>query len=810
MKQLIFKSIIRLFCKNKLIFSLCVLGLSVGFAVFITIIMHTRFEYSYDRDQPGVKNIYRMHPIYGQEDGFISMYATSDNGYGPSLKKDIPEVLDYVRMIAYQSNRIITYSPVDKQKTQYRESHVFVVDPNFFSFFGYKLKIGSPGQVLVKPGTMVISEGAARKYFGNENPIGKQLVVSDYGNPYQCEITGVFYDVPVNSNLQFDFLVSFESLKQRFPQVDNSWNFGISYTYLRLAEKADVKKLEKQVMEVFKARSGFVIPGNLKYEMVLEPMLDIHLNDPIQWELEKKGNRAETKYLLIIALLIITVSWLNYMNITTSLVNQRSKISRIKIILGSGRTQLIMQFIAEAFLVNLVSLLISILFIILGQSVISSFLGCNALMFIFNNHFIVILLFAILFFGTLTTGLLAAIIFFVSNPDFLLGQKKGNSKSSFRQVMVVAQFTAGIALIIGTLVIYKQVRFLKSQELGIDLAQMVVIKAPAGADAHTAGINRFRQLLANKSGIEDVSAGSDIPGQFMDMGYMVNRTSIDPPIHQITDGGRIDHKYVETLGLEILAGEDFSEGMNTERRVLINEEMVHLLKFENNEDAVGKQIILPEIYGTQPVTVLGVLKNYRQQSPSYHYKPMFFQCRENDWLKFNYFIVRYNGDTSNILAEINNKWKEAFPQSSFDYYFLTDQYNSQYGGDIRFGQLFGILSVMAILISMLGLLGLSINTAQQRIKEIGIRKINGAKVLQVMIMLNRDFVRWVALAILIASPIAWYAMNLWLNNYATRTSIDWWIFALAALLALGIAVLTVSWQSWKAAIRNPVEALRYE
>jgi putative ABC transport system permease protein len=593
MNYLTLKTIIRLFQKNKLIFSLCILGLSVGFAVFITVITYVSFEYSYDKDHKNANNIYRMHPIYGQEDGYINTYATSDCGYGPSLKEDLPEVIDYVRMIAYQSERVITYSPENKNERQYREPHVFMVDSNFFSFFDYQLKVGSPNNVLINPGTIVISESAVRKYFGNENPVGKKLMVSDYGQPFTCEVTGVFYDLPANSNLQFNFLISLETWKQGWPQIDNSWNYGISYTYLHLAENTDIEKFDDEIMRVFKARSGFVIPENLKFEMELAHFPAIHLDDPVQWELEKKGKRAETKYLLVIALVIIVVSWLNYTNITTSLVNQRANNSRIKMILGSGKSQLVLQFIIEAFFVNLVSLCVGILFIVLGQNLISLFFGANVYGFIINNSFTSVLLISILVFGTLATGVLSAIVFFISNPDFLLYPKARNPKSTFRRVMVVTQFATGIVLLIGTMVVFKQVRFLKSQGLGVNLDHILVIKAPPGGDAHTAGIEKFRLCTANIVGVEQVSAGSDIPGQFMDMGYLVNRTNVNPPVHAVTDGGRIDHEYVETLGLQVVAGKDFSEGMNTEKRVLINEKMVELLKFEDNDDAVGKQIMLP-------------------------------------------------------------------------------------------------------------------------------------------------------------------------------------------------------------------------
>ena len=804
------KAIFRLFKKNRLIFSLCIFGLSAGFAVFIAVVMHYRFEHSYDKIHSNAENIYRLHPIYGTADGYISQYATSDNGYGPTLKEELPEVLDYVRMLAYQSERIVSYIPENGPVLKYREPHVFVVDSGFFSFFNYELKLGSEYDVLNKPNTIVISESAAVKYFGDEDPMGKSLNVSTNGDPFVCEITGIFYDIPDNSNLQFNFLVSFETLKQVFPGVDNSWNFGISYTYLLLAENTDIKKFEDRIMEVFFKRSGVVAAGDLIYDMELVHFPQIHLNEPIQWELEEKGSRAETNYLLSIAIVIIIISWLNYMNISTSLAIQRNKSTRIKYILGSSRSQLVMQFISEAFFVNLISICVSIFLVFLASSFIDTFFQHGGTGFIFSDPFTLLVIACILLTGTVASGVISAIFFFVNNPDFLSISNATSSGSRFRQIMVVAQFTTAVVLIIGAILVYKQVEFLRSQELGVELSQIVVIQSPGGSHASPSGLNKIRQSLASNPHFINVSAGSDIPGQFMDMGWMIDRTSINPPVHEITDGGQIDFDYVETLGLEMAAGVDFDDQMNTERKILINEEMARLLRFESPAEAVGQRVQLPEMYGDQPVTILGVIKNYRQQSPTHPIKPVFFYCREFAFLPYDYFIFRYQGKSEEVISCLNDTWAKEFPESSFDYYFLNDHYEKQYSGNIRFGKLFGILSMMAILISILGLVGLSINTAQQRVKEIGIRKINGAKVREVLIMLNKDFARWILISVVMGSISAYFIMHGWLENFAVQTTISWWIFALAGILAFGIALLTVSWQSWQAARQNPVVALRYE
>ncbi|UOY05864.1 ABC transporter permease [Muricauda sp. SCSIO 64092] len=804
------KTVIRLFFKHKFVFSLCIIGLSAGFAVFITVFMHYRFEHSYDKMHSKANNIYRMHAIYGTDDGYISTYATTDNGYGPSLKEELPEVLDYVRMLVYQSERVVGHARENGSVLKYREPHIFMVDSTFFSFFDYPLKVGAKHEVLNKPNTMVISESAAKKYFGNENPLGKVLTISTTGNPFECEITGVFYDIPKNSNLQFNFLVSMETLKQGWPDLDNSWNYAISYTYLHMVENIDIEKMEDRIMEVFFQRSGVVPNGDLSFDMELVHFPEIHLNEPLQWEHEKKGNRAETKYLLTITFIIILISWLNYINISTSLATKRNTTTRIKSILGAGKFQITFHFVAEAFLVNLVSLCLSLLIVLFASRLINTYFGHGGLGFIFNDGPIVWVLIGIVVIGTLLSGIASTIFFFVNNPNYLLNPNSKSSGSRFKQVMVVAQFITVVVLLIGTIMVYKQVKFLRSQEVGIDLDQTLVLKAPIGSDASPKGLYRFRELLADNASIIHVSAGSDIPGQFMDMGYMVDRVDVDPPIHEITDGGYIDFDYVETLGLEMVAGIDFDGTSNPLNKVLINEEMARLLNFESPDDAVGKHIQLPELYQKEKVTVIGVLKNYRQQSPTHNFKPVFFYCTKTDWGRYNYFVVRYHGKTEEVVTYLNDKWIEAYPTSSFDHYFLNDHYGQQYNGNVRFGKLFTTLCILAVLIAVLGLLGLSIHASQQRIKEIGVRKVNGAKVSEVLVLLNKDFAKWMVSAVLVGSVLAYFLVQSWLENFALQTDISWWVFMLAGILTLVIGLVTVSWQSWKAARVNPVMALRHE
>jgi putative ABC transport system permease protein len=396
------------------------------------------------------------------------------------------------------------------------------------------------------------------------------------------------------------------------------------------------------------------------------------------------------------------------------------------------------------------------------------------------------------------------------NYSLFMRNKTNNSRSRLRKILVILQFTASIVLITCTLVIYKQISDMRQQQIGVDVEKTLVIKAPTGNDSQYAALERFRQQVNNVAGISFISGGSDIPGQFINMGWTIERRDVNPKIYEVIDGGSIDYNYIPALNLKLVAGNNFSRSINNQRKIIFNEAMVRYLHIKNNEEAIGKQVILPEI-SQEPYTILGVLKDYHQQSPNKEVTPVFFLYSNGFSFPLKYYIVKMQTKQYHqAIADVSTQWVKLFPHTSFDYFFLDNHYEKQYAPNIIFGKLFGFLACLAIFVLILGLFGLSIYSTEQRTKEIGIRKVNGAKISEVMLLLNHDFVKWVAIAFIIACPIAWYSMHKWLESFAYKTELSWWIFALAGIVAVLVAVMTVGWQSWKAATRNPVEALRNE
>ena len=807
MKRIEIYLIIRQIKKRKLFSLISFGGLLVGYWVFIMITSFVGFESSYDKIHENSDQIYRLNSIYGKKDGILSVYATSDNGFGPALVAEFPEVKSYLRIWAFDTERIITSKGDGINKKQFREKNVFLADSNFFSFFSYPLKIGNPGEVLKSPNTMVLSESACKKYFGTDSPIGKLMTISNSQNSATFTISGVFYDLPSNSNLQFDFLLSLETLRTTMPEIDNSWYYAVSYTYLLLAENADPKRIAQACSEVIKKRSTYKTPDNFINNFELIPLKEIHQNKSIQWELERKGNRQYINYLIIIALGIVFIAWFNYVNLNTSFIETRQKEIGTKKVLGSSRSRLFLSFIIEALILNLSALLIALLIAISSDEFFVPYTGkkipiLNALNLAIYG--------TILFAGIFISGIIPALVNIRSGERKRKSGRSFSSQISFKKLVIICQFLISIVLVTCTILIYKQIDFLQKINIGVDIQNKIVLKAASAPDFQSVGFNRFKEGVKTIPGIKNVTATSDIPGQYLKMGWMIDRTDINPQLNEVIDGAIIDFDFIDVFKLTLLAGKNFSPLINNSRNLIINESACFKLRFLSPDEAIGKQVILPEI-GNSTFTISGVIKDFHLLSPEKEYSAFLLFCANENYNGFNYYVVDFDEKGSkSIINRLKASWENLYPNSSFDYFFLNEFYSSQYVSNTQFSSILSILSFIAIFLSILGLFGLVNYAISKRIKEIGIRKINGAKIYELIILFNSDIIKCVAIALVIAIPIAWYAMRRWLESFAYKTELSWWIFALAGLLALGIALLTVSWQSWKAATRNPIESLRYE
>jgi putative ABC transport system permease protein len=665
--------------------------------------------------------------------------------------------------------------------------------------------MGSSDSSLLAVNTAVLTESAAKRYFGNEDPIGK--VISLNGRD-RYAIRGIAKDVPSNSHFKFDILLSYQNLINQNEWFNSGWLGASFYTYVRLTPGTDFKSLEAKIPQLPQKFIGdFMKQAYFLVEFKLRKLSDIHLHSAISNELTVNGNFRSITFLGIIAVLVLLIAYVNYINLTTSRSIERASEVGVRKVLGALKKQLVGQFVTEAVLLNFVALIISVVAALLLSPLFHRLSGS---LIHLNWQTIAVLSVVLLLAAVLMTGLLPAFYLSRFTPTAVLkgkGQTGSRSMSLFKNGMVVFQFAISVILISGTILINRQLSFVKHQDLGIDIDRTIVIEGPQSISNGAYGdrLQSFKSELLQQSDVKSLAVSTSIPGKEITWtpvyGKLVSGTNTEKKIDMIG----IDEDFVETYGLKLLAGRNF-EGPRQDviNQLIVNESAVTYLGFSSPEDAIGKELTSSENGNAH---VIGVVRDFNQRSLKELPKPIAFSNRP--WNEY-YSVKLGQAGVNRLMPFIESLWSKTFPGNPIRFFFLDDFFNNQYQADLKFGQFFRIFSVLAVFIACLGLLGLSSYTISRRTKEIGVRKVNGAEISEILYLLNKDFVQWVIVAFVVAIPISYYAMNQWLENFAYKTSLSWWIFALAGLLALGIALLTISWQSWKAATRNPVEALRYE
>ena len=785
---------------NKGYFIINLLGLTIGIASFVLIVLWIKAETSYDKFHKNASNIYRVDYLL-YEEGILEQHsAAGSTGIGKEIKNAFPEVADYTRFC--RTNAVVRFG----DKT-FKEKNILFAQTSFFNLFSFPLLVGNNDTSLLAINHAVITEETARKYFGNENPIGKMITLdgsSDY------EITGIAKSVPGNSHFRFDILVSYENLIKSSRYWDNSWVSERVYSYILMTPGADVAALQAKLPQIPEKFIGkFMKEAFFLLEYRLVKLTDIHLHSSISNELEVNGNYRSVVSLGIIALLVLLVAFINYINLATSRSIERAHEVGIRKVSGALKKDLVFQFLTESAFLNLFALIVSITGVILFLPFFKQVMQSPLQMDYLN----VLLLFVVLLVsGTVLTGLLPAMYISQFAPGLVL---KGKSPTNSRWIvllknsLVVFQFTISVILIIGTITIFRQVNFMRSHDLGFKIDGLMVIDGPRmlrsnSLESYLKSLESFKNEIKTLTMVSNITASSSIPGT-----EIVNSRVFGIPVEGRNTEKKIelyniDHNFFDTYGLTLLAGNNFDQVINEEAdKIIINESALAYFGFGNAENTVGK--ILRS--GTQEVTVKGIVNDFNQQSLKELPGPMAFINRPAN----TYYTIKVNMTSiDQLIPQIEKIWTSHYSGNPFNYFFLDDFYDEQYIADQRFSVLFLVSSMLAIIIACLGLSGLSAYSITRRTKEIGIRKTNGSGIIQVLVLLNKDFVKWVLIAIAIASPAAWYVMNNWLQNFAYKISISWWIFALSGLIVLLIALLTVSLQSWRAARRNPVEALRYE
>ncbi len=771
--------------RNKFYSAINIVGLAIGITACVLIILYVQFELSYDKFNEKSDRIYRVNLLSVKDDHNYNM-AMSSPPVRNVMKDEIPEIEEAVRVTNYVQ---IVMQYKDKV---FNENKWCFVDDNFFKIFSASFIYGEPTEALVQPNTVVITETTSKRYFGNENPLG-QTISRIHSNDYT--VTGVIKDFPENSHLKPDFLASFNN-KAHFNSMN--WINNILYTYVLVKDGAAKQDVDIKLEGVVKTHVGpymkknrgvsleeFEVQGN-QYKYYTQPLTEIHLDSGVYFGPEPSGNS-------------------NYMNMSTARSVNRSKEVGIKKSLGSNRKNLVLQFLSESVLVTFIALLFAFILLKMLLPAFNNLID-KQLVFSYTDNFSTIPL--LLVFG-IVTGIIAG-----SYPAFFLASfkpvkvingihKSEGSHGKLRSGLVVFQLIVTIVLFSGTFFIGKQMKFLQNKELGFNKENLVIIKdVPSGWPNKSS----FKEELLATSGILQISHSTNIPGRSKWNAAFFHELASD------ASGAAqlwVDTDFLKAYEIELLEGRFFEKGNLANNKSIVISESA--LKNLNIEDPIGKIIYKNRKSEETSFTIIGVIKDFHLHSLHNEMQPLVL-FNNDDIIKADeqYLSVRISGDIQQNLKKIEQTWNKYADGQPLDYAFFDEDFGRLYADDVQTRKIVSIFSVLAILIACLGLLALAAFVAEQRTKEIGVRKVNGARIGQILYSLNQNFIKWVAIAFVISCPIAWYTMNKWLENFAYKTSLSWWIFALAGLASLVITIITVSWISWRAATRNPVEALRYE
>ena len=808
----------RNFKKRKAFTFINILGLTVGMTVCLLILTYARYELSFDRYHKNADNVYRVSvDIYNGND-FQIADAQCYPAVGPMAVESFPEIDNYA--MARHIGRIL----VKREQTAFNEDRVYFANKNWFNVFDAKLVQGSLENALSEPDKIVLTETTAKKHFGDENPIGKVLTVVPGGGQVDMMVTAVVGDVPKNSHLSYDILVSWETGVKYLEWKHDEWDGNNEFMYLLANTSLQQDFKQKFNSAYYEKTKDFDERGD---SLAIQPLTDIHLFSDKSYEAEANGSGQIVSILLIVSAFVLIIAWVNYINLSTARALERAKEVGVKKVMGSGRGVLMTQFLLESLILNLLAIILTVTLI---QGVLPWFNNLSGVTLTFNiidEPTLQLQLLAILVVGTLASGLYPAFVLSGHKPLAVISGKMKDSRSGvlLRKGLVIFQFAVTMLLLIGTITIYQQITHMRNQDLGVNMDRTVAIYSPILPDSDEESESKretFETQLMNLSLVDQVTVSESTFGSGTNfMNTTTGMKAVETEMGQNINFAffRIDDKFLPTFQIDLLAGRYFDEKLETpfedghrsSQGMIVNEIARKALGFSTNEEAIGKKI---NRWG-RIFTLVGVVGDYYHNSVKYKVEPMAF-FHEKAGGSANFISIKLKGSESNkneyagVLKDIESVYRAIYPASDFEYFFVDENFNKQYRADQQFGTVFTSFSVITIFVAVLGLFGLVLYEVQQRIKEIGIRKVLGASVLAIVKLFSTNFLKLIAASIVISTPVAYWAMNQWLTGYADRIGINIWLFLLPALIILAIALVTIFVQAIRAANSNPVEALRYE
>lgn len=766
------------------------------------ILMFVVYEKSFDQFHAKKDQLYRVELDRYHQGELTYQLSAACAGIGPSLKENFPEVKKYTKLTT--TGALFRYEDValDVEK-------VMLVSDDFFTMFSFPLIAGVDSLALSRINTVVLSETIAQSIFKDADPLGKLI---NFRGVLDLEVTGVYADFPENTHMGMNALISFETYASRAGEVARtSWKWDGYYTYIQLEEGADPKALESKLPEfVLKQEGAWLAETNQKMEFLLRPVADIHLYSNKKDEMKANGDARIVEYLIIISIFIIVIVWINYVNLATAKSLERAKEVGVRKVLGGHRWQIMGQFLVETFILNCVAVGLSIVLAILLLPSFSQLTGTHFDSSFFLTEGFWLLASAIILIGTMCAGLYPAFFLSSYNPITVL---KGKFKSSvqgliLRKSLVVVQFAVAVVMIIGTYGVYRQLQFMRNQSLGFSLDQVLAVRKPLVKDPEFGTkLESFKGELLKTKSVSSVTTISEIPGESVKWSANeVRRLSADETEINQFRVFSIDSGYVSVFDLKLAGGRNYKGIEERGKSVIINEKAARVLGFEDPTESVSESIV----FWGDTVTVIGVLKDYYHETLKTEGSPIIFPI-SNDQIEINFFAIRLGSENMQAsIKEIENLFQNSFPGNPFNYFFLDERYNDQYKQDIRFGKVAGVFSSLAILLTCMGLFGLSSYTASLRIQEIGIRKVMGASVASLLVIMSREYILLTVIGMMVGVPIVWYGLSEWLLTFATRMEIVPLLFIFPCVAILVLTISVISYQTIRAALTNPVDTLRSE
>ena len=795
--------------KYKFISFINIFGLTVGLACCMLILTYILNELSYDKYQPNADRVYRVTRTFlnPQTKSVSLTLSTISPPFAPLLKNDFGEIEDITRTLTNGT------TPMKYEEKMFNEENVMFADDHFFNFFKANVVKGDPKRALTDPYTVMMAEEIAKKYFGNDEPMNKMIRIN-LGNYFDFKVTGVYKTFPSNTHFHPDIMLSFNTLNDTLiygaENLRTNWSNNSFFTYIRLPNHYNPKKLEAQFPAFVDKHMGdeytTIKPSQGTY-LGLQKLTDIHLLSHTDYEAEENGDIKRVYIFSAIALFILLIACINYMNLSTSRSTLRAKEIGIRKVAGAERKEIVFQFLSESILVSYVSLILAIALTWLTLPWLNKISGQHLTIDILLKWQIIVPLLLIPFVVGIISGIYPALFMSSFQPiKVLKGFLKAGGGISFRKVLVTLQFAISIILIIATGIVFWQMRYMQNKILGFDKEHIITLPySPQLNDRYEA----FRNELLTNSNIKNVGRSSRIPtGRLLDAnGARMESADTLAPVNADIKFVSADYDFVSTYGIKVIAGRGFSRDYSLDTSAfLINEAAAKVLGFKNSEDAIGKNFG----YGSRRGKLIGVFNDFHFESLHQKITPLVLLVPRRAG-SYGRISIKISG--SNIpaaLDRIETTWKNFLPDTPYQYTFLDENFTRLYEAEQRQKTLLIIFASLAIFIACLGLFGLSAFAIMQRLKEIGIRKVLGADTSTIVALLSKDFLKLVAFAAIPAFVVSWYFMNKWLEDFAYRISMPWWMFLAAGILAAVIALITISFQAIKAALTNPVKSLRTE